>query len=116
MFIINKNDDMATKVEDICYRSVWSDNAKKEMLRIEDSICDKAYYIGSEAKTKAIIKLKIEEYKMEHPEELLWVIYINGINYGEFNSEVDVIKEYHCILTALRSNKKVYQIGETMVN
>lgn len=111
MFIINKNDDIATKVEDICYRSIWSDNAKKEMKRIEDGMCGKAYYIGSETRTKAVIKLKIDEYKMNHPEELLWVIYINGVNYGEFDSESDAITEYHCILDALRNNKKVHQIG-----
>lgn len=51
-------------------------------------------------------------YSDETKTELTWVIYINGVNYGEFYSEWEVKEEYYNIIKALRNGNKVYQIRE----
>ena len=51
-------------------------------------------------------------WRDEPKTELLWVIYINGINYGEFHSKEDVQEEYNNVIYALRQEYRVYQVGE----
>ena len=110
MFVVHQNDNMATKVEDICYRSEWSDEAKSEMIRIRRTISDQVYNYGSTDKCNAAVEEEINVYKKKHPEELLWIIYINGVNYGEFYSEHEVCNEYHQVIDVLRNKERVYQI------
>ena len=51
-------------------------------------------------------------WRDEPKTELLWVIYINGINYGEFYSKEDVQEEYNNVIYALCNKCTVYKIGK----
>lgn len=50
-------------------------------------------------------------WRDEPKDEQKWVIYINGINYGEFDYKIDVVAEYHSIIVALGRNVNVYKIN-----
>lgn len=113
MVIVHQNKDMATKLEDICYRSEWSDDAKREIIRIQREIREKEYNYGSTDRCNTAIEEEINVYKEEHPEDLLWVIYINGVSYGEFSSEWAAKQEFYQILNALSNEEKVYQISRS---
>lgn len=113
MFVVHQNDDMATKVEDICYGCEWSDVAKRRIDEMRRRIDDHSYYYGNTDKCNAAMKKAIDEYQKLNSEEFSWVIYINGVNYGKFYSESAVCNEYHQLIDALRNKERVYQISRS---
>ena len=111
MFVINQNNDMAEKMKSVSYYVTWSNKAKKELNDIKDRIAKQVYYYGTTEKCYNAIDVMQDRYKIAHLEEKRWIISINGNNYGIFNSEEEVKKEYDNIISALQNGENVYKIG-----
>lgn len=110
MFIINQNNDEIEKMKSVSYYVTWSNKARKELNDIKDRIEEKVYYYGTTKKCYDAIDVMQNRYKLAHVEEKRWVISINGNNYGIFQSEEEVKREYENIINALQNGERLYKI------